>query len=197
MRARLVRWLPVLIALIGLAAAREYWLSALGRFLVLAESPRKADAIVVLAGDWNGLRILRGAELASQGYAPLVFVSGPRHHYGLFEHELAIPFAVRRGYPESLFIPLSMTGANSTREEALRILPELRRRGIRSALVVTSNYHTRRSTRIYRELAGDVEVHVVASPDAAFRPDRWWRSRDARKIFLLEWTKLVTSLFGI
>jgi uncharacterized SAM-binding protein YcdF (DUF218 family) len=180
-----------------MALFADYWLAALGRFLVSAEPPRKAEAIVVLAGDWRGRRILRAAELAREGYAPVVLVSGPKHHYGLYEHELAIPFAVRHGHPQSLFVPISITGANSTREEAVVILNEVRRRGIRSILVVTSSYHTRRSARIYRQLAGDLEFHVVSAPDAVFHPDRWWRSREARKTFLLEWTKLVTSLVGM
>lgn len=199
-RARRPRWLPWIVLLIALSGAvvfRESWLGALGRFLVLAEAPRKADAILVLAGDWNGLRILRGAELARQGYAPQVFVSGPKHHYGLFEYELAIPFAVRHGYPASMFVPLPLIGANSTREEAAAILPDLRRRGIRSLLVVTSDYHTRRATRVYRELAADLDAHVVAARDANFSPGAWWKGRNGRKVFLLEWTKTITSIFGI
>ena len=192
------RWLW-LVALVLVAAVvfHQAWLAALGRFLIDAEPPQKADLIVVLAGDWNGYRILYGGELVRQGYAPKALVSGPRHHYGLYEYELAITFAVRHGYPADSFIPLPIADANSTREEAERILPEIRRRGARRVLVVTSDYHTRRSSRIYHRLAPDLDLRVVAAPDAVFRADRWWNNREASKVFLLEFTKLVSSVFGI
>jgi hypothetical protein len=39
----------------------------------------------------------------------------------------------------------------------------------------------------------DLEIFMVASPDEFFTPDRWWRNREARKVFLLEWTKTITE----
>ncbi len=59
----------------------------------------------MLAGDGYGHRILRAAELVRQGLAPTVLVSGPEGLYGYYESELAIPFAVERGYPRSWFLP--------------------------------------------------------------------------------------------
>jgi len=173
----------------------------MGRFLIRAEPPAKADLIVVLAGDWRGRRILYASELVRQGYAPHALVSGPAHHYGINESELAIAFAVKRGYPASALIPLPLRNCNSTQDEAELIVPELKRRGVRRVLVVTSDYHTRRSGRIYRavsqSVAPELEVRVAAAPDAVFRADNWWRYREARKTVFLEWVKLLTSLVGI
>ena len=72
--------------------------------LVRDEGPAHAEIAVVLAGDYYGNRILRAAELVKQGYVPNVLVSGPHMLYGFHECDLAIPFAVKRGYPESWFI---------------------------------------------------------------------------------------------
>ena len=192
------RWIWLTGAvLLALVLSRNVWLGALGGLLVNAEPPQKSDLIVVLAGDQFGRRIVFGAELVRQGYASQVLVSGPPNLYGFHEHELAIPFAVKRGYPEGIFIGFPVEGANNTEEEARRILPELRRRGVKRALVVTSDYHTRRASRVYRRQGRDIEVHVVAAPDAVFRADRWWMSREGRKVFFLEFVKLVTSVFGI
>ena len=168
----------------------------MGRFLIRAEPPAKADLIVVLAGDWRGRRILYASELVRQGYASRALVSGPAHHYGINESELAIAFAVKHGYPASALIPYPLN-SNSTQEEAEVIVPELRRRGVKRVLVVTSDYHTRRSGRIYRAVAPDLEVHVAAAPDAVFRAGNWWRYREGQKIVFYEWVKLVTSLVGI
>lgn len=201
--SRLAWGIKIAVALLFAAfALRESWLPLLGRLLIDAEPPVKSDLIVVLAGDWTGGRIVHAAGLARQGFATHVLVSGPRHHYGLFEHELAISFAVKQGFPPDMFIPFPLVGAHNTEDEARRILPEARRRGVRSLLVVTSDYHTRRARRIYRSLVGrsdtgGLELHVSAAPDTVFRAGSWWRHREARKIFLLEFTKLVTSYFGI
>jgi uncharacterized SAM-binding protein YcdF (DUF218 family) len=167
-------------------------LGAMGSYLVAAEPPSKADAIVVLAGDSRGNRILKAAELVKQGFAPKAIVSGPDGTYGFHECELAIPFAVKAGFPESYFVHLENT-ARSTREEARVAVAELRRMGAHRVLVVTSDFHTRRAGRMYRDEAPDLEIHMVAAADAYFSPDGWWRNREGRKTLFLEWTKTLAS----
>src|SRR5262245_41427739 len=116
--------LVVLVAL-GLLFSSSL-LGAMGSYLVAAEPPTKADAVIVLAGDARGNRILKAAEIVKQGFAPKVLVSGPDGVYGLHECELAIPYAVKAGYPESYFVHLE-NSARSTREEARVTVAELRR----------------------------------------------------------------------
>jgi len=185
-----------LLAVVLAVLTHTIWLAALGRFLVSAEAPSKADIVVVLAGDWRGNRVLKGGELIMKGFAPLALVSGPRHHYGLREDELAIPFAVRNGYPERIFLGFPIHGT-STRAESKEIAAELRRRGVGKALVVTSDYHTRRAGSLFRAAAPGIDVHMIAAPDAFFHPDDWWLRREGQKTFFLEWTKLVSTQFGM
>lgn len=177
------------------ALTHGWWLAALGGFLVRADPPGRAELAVVLAGDWWGNRILKAGELVSRGYVPRALVSGPDGAYGYHECDLAIPFAVRRGFPEHWFVHLHHRGY-STREEAQAVLPELRRRGIRSVLIVTSDYHTRRAGAIYRSLAPDLQIRVVAAPDAFFRADTWWQTRQGRKQWFYEALKTVTGWLG-
>jgi uncharacterized SAM-binding protein YcdF (DUF218 family) len=189
----------ILIALAALTAAIAFhsvWLSILGRYLVKQDTPEKADAALVLGGDYFGNRILKGAELVREGYVPKVLVSGPRAYYGWAECDLAIPFAVKQGYPAEWFVPLRH-GARSTEEEALAVVPEMRKRGVHKFLLVTSNYHTRRSARTFRPLLGDLEMKVVASRDEEFEPDRWWKTRQGRKVWLFEWAKTVANWVGL
>jgi uncharacterized SAM-binding protein YcdF (DUF218 family) len=167
-------------------------LTALGNFLVKAEPPQKADIIVVLAGDGFGHRIEKAADLVKEGWAPKVLVSGPNGNYGNYECDLAIPFAVKEGYPESYFMHLEHR-ARSTEEEAQAVLEKLRAMGVKRLLLVTSNYHTRRAGKIFHRAAPDLEIFVVAARDESFSPDSWWRIREARKTFLLEWTKTVAE----
>jgi uncharacterized SAM-binding protein YcdF (DUF218 family) len=174
----------------------QFWFAALGGYLVDSENPVFADTVVVLAGDFTGNRILLAGKLVKQGFAPSAFISGPAGIYGLYECDLAIPLAVGRGFSPSYFLRFP-NNSTSTTSEAAAIIPELRRRHIRKIDLVTSNYHTRRAGKIFRTLAPDIETHVVAAPDTYFSPGGWWKEREGRKTFLLEWTKTVSSWFGI
>ena len=171
-------------------------LTELGGFLVRASPPEKADIALVLGGDAVGNRILKAAELEKLGYVPLVLVSGPGGNYDLHECDLAIPFAVKRGYPESYFAHGENEG-RSTVEEAAALVPELRRRNVHKMLLVTSNYHTRRATAVYHRAAPDITVVTVAAPDNHFTPEGWWRDREGRKIFLTEWEKNIADWLGL
>jgi uncharacterized SAM-binding protein YcdF (DUF218 family) len=188
----------LLLAVLLLAAAgftRDFWMLKLGQFLIKAEEPHKADIAVVLAGDWTGNRIRRGGDLVRQGFVPAALVDGPPQHYGVPESDLAVQFAVARGYPESYFIRFPMR-ANSTDEEARIVLEELRKRGCKSFLLITSDFHTRRAGRIFRKYLTGMEMTVVAAPDYAFRGGHWWTTREGRKVFAFEFMKTVTEPFG-
>jgi len=176
------------------------WLPALGYALVRDDGPANADIVVVLAGDSFGHRILKAAELVRQGWAPAALVSGTASYYGVNECDLAIPFAVRHGYPSGWFIPFPGT-ALSTREEAAAILAELRRRGVHSFLLVTNDFHTARAARLFdaaeRAAGGGPAMRAVAAPDEYFRPGSWWRTRESQKVAFVEWCKTVAGALGI
>ncbi len=184
--------LVLAVVIIFLVAFHVAVLTALGNFLVQAGPPQKADIIVVLAGDGFGHRIEKAADLVKEGWAPKVLVSGPNGNYGGYECDLAIPFAVKAGYPESYFLHFEHS-ARSTEEETQAITEKLRAMGVKRIILVTSNYHTRRAGKIFRHAAPDLNIFVVASRDEFFSPDHWWRIREARKTFLLEWAKTVAE----
>ena len=190
------RWLIAALLIAGLAACYPIWFRALGGYLVHADEPFRADIAVVPGGDSFGHRILKGADMVRQGFTGRVLVSGPDGQYGYNEAELAIPFAVRHGNPSSWFIAAPHK-SRSTREEAQAIVPELRRLSVRRCLLVTSNYHTRRAGRLFRSAAPEIEFRVIAARDEFFDPDNWWHTREARKVFVLEWLKTIASWFGI
>jgi uncharacterized SAM-binding protein YcdF (DUF218 family) len=179
-----------------LVLTRSLWLAALGGYLVQAGPPVPADYVVVLAGDFTGNRILKAGELVREGFARQALVSGPSEMYGVHESDLAIQFAVQRGFPESYFVAVP-NDAKSTVAEAGVMLAELRHRGAQRVDVVTSTFHTRRAGRIYRSQAGGLDIRMVAAPDRYFQPDAWWKSREGQKVFLYEWMKTVGSWFGL
>jgi uncharacterized SAM-binding protein YcdF (DUF218 family) len=182
--------------LILLALTHSLWMGWMGAFLVDAESPSRADLIVVLAGDTYGNRILKAAELVKQGYAAKVLVSSPAGFYGLHESDLAIPFAVKHGFSASWFVAFPHD-AHSTDEEARVILPELQKRNVHRVVAVTSDYHTRRALHILRARWPGIELCMVAAPDEFFSAHGWWHTREGRKTFFLECTKTLASMVGM
>jgi uncharacterized SAM-binding protein YcdF (DUF218 family) len=186
----------LVIVAVLVVATSHFWLAALGRYLVRAEPPAPADMIVVLAGDFSGNRIIKAADMARQGFASHVLVSGTSGEYGLHETDLAIPFAVHHGYPQSYFIELP-NDARSTKDEAAEVMAALAKRNVHRIDIVTSDYHTRRAGNIYRAQASGLEIHMVAAPDLYFTADGWWHNREGRKTCLLEWMKTVANWFGM
>jgi uncharacterized SAM-binding protein YcdF (DUF218 family) len=154
-------------AVAALVATYPAWLAAPAVFLVRVDEPFAADIIVVLAGDYTGGRIVKGAQLAAQGLAPRVLVSStPAEIYGSLECQLAIAFVERLGHPSHRFECLRHEGTR-TADEAAVVVAELIRRGVQRFMVVTTDYHTRRVGLVYRALARGVEFRVigVAAPD--------------------------------
>jgi uncharacterized SAM-binding protein YcdF (DUF218 family) len=196
-RSRFLKLFVFTLAVLALlAATHSLWMAALGRALVCDDGPAKADIAVVLAGDFYGNRILRAAEMVKQGYVPKVLVSGPHMVYGLYECDVAIPFAVKHGYPQDWFLAAPHE-ARSTREEAAVLLPLLRRMGVHRFLLVTSDFHTARAARIFRAAGPDFEIRSVAAPDKYFRPDGWWHNREAAKVFAGEWERTLAGALGL
>jgi len=196
--------LKLLAACLVLAAAailgRSLWLPVLGYALVHDDGPAKADIAVVLAGDYEGHRIEKAAELIREGYVPAALISGPPGFYGGHESDYAIAYAVRQGFPAEWFIALPHS-ALSTREEARVVLAELRRRNVRSFLLVTSDYHSARARRIFlaaaRAMGGGPAMRTVTAPGEFFRPDSWWRNREGQKTVFFEWSKTFATALGI
>ncbi len=195
------RTLRVVLILVGLIVVgaflfRESIFRAMGSYLVQASEPQASEIVVVLAGDSAGNRIKTAANLVKRGLVPKAIVSGPSGIYGSYECDLAIPFAVRAGFPESYFAHLHHE-ARSTAAEVLYIRDELRRLGVRRMILLTSDYHTRRAGRLMRAAFPDGEVSVVAAPDTNFSVAGWWRNREGRKTFVNEWMKTVAEWFGL
>lgn len=187
----------VVATLVALPAlTHSVWMAWMGAWLVHSDAPFHADVIVVLAGDPYGHRILKAAELVKSGFAPRVLVSGPPGFYDLHESDLAIPFVVRHGFPANWFIP-APHNAHSTEAEGHELLPQLIKLHAHRVIVVTSDYHTARAWRVLSADWPGIEIRMVTAPDEFFTAGGWWHNREGRKIFLLEWTKTLTSFAGM
>jgi uncharacterized SAM-binding protein YcdF (DUF218 family) len=200
-RFSIVRFLLWLGAFILVAAvASPWWLPRVGTALMEDDGPAKADIGVVLGGDYWGYRIEKAAQLIQQGYISQALISGPPGFYGVHECDLAIPFIVNKGYPAAGFIAFRHNEL-STQTEADAVLPELRRRNIRSFLLITSDFHSGRAARTFRLVGRKIgylpAMRVVTTGDPLFRIDRWWKEREGQKAVFFEWTKTLAFAVGL
>ncbi|MBI3210021.1 MAG: YdcF family protein [Candidatus Solibacter usitatus] len=190
----------VVIAAVGFAVVlfltHTLWLPFFGLFLWKEDPIAKADAILVLAGDWDGNRVLRAAEIAKQGFAPVVFLSGATSLYGANEAELMKSLAISHGYQASQFEPLKFR-ADSTVEESQQLAPILLSKNVHSLLIVTSQFHTRRSGNVFRENVPGITIHMCGSPTRECDLARWWTTRQCRKWVLVEWAKTIAYWIGL
>ncbi len=161
-----------------LAATHAVWLPWVARLLIDGEAPTEADAILVLGGG-SGDRLERAAQLYKDGYAPVMITSGESPTLpGVADSfaELAADYLVTLGVPEDAILMLPET--TSTRDEATQSLVLAREAGISSLLVVTSEYHSRRSglafAAAYR--GSDINVTLVTSCSDWWDASCWWRN---------------------
>jgi uncharacterized SAM-binding protein YcdF (DUF218 family) len=183
-----------LILVAGWAEKRAI-VSLIGYSLICSQNPRQADLILVLGGEFYGPRVFKAADLAVEGYAPLVLISGPPYGDGRPEGEFAIAFLAAHGYPKKLFAVFGHQ-AHSTVDEAVALAPELRRRRVKRVILVTNAYHSRRADIVIRLFCDrGIEFISVPAADSYYTPERWWDDPGSRKMFVSEWSKIIGSVF--
>ncbi|MGH9734304.1 MAG: YdcF family protein [Candidatus Acidiferrales bacterium] len=182
------------VLLFALYLVRHPLMRLAGHAVIVDDSPRASDAIVMLSDDnYSGDRAARAAELIKGGWAPRVIASGRYLRPYMSVSQLEQHDLIADGVPASAIIPLEHHARN-TREECTVIGKYLTQRGWKHILLVTSNYHTRRADYICsRVLPRGTELHVIAAKDSDFNPDDWWDTRQGSKIFFHEIQGLIVS----
>ena len=175
-----------IVVLLGLAL----WLIAdSGRFLVV-DHPRRADVILVLAGETDR-RPARALELLSQGYASRLVLDVPADGtvYGSTLVEVARRWA--DSLPRASSIVVCPIHGLSTKAEALDASECLRNVAGSSTLLVTSDFHTRRALSVFRRRIPARTFEVAAAYDSTQFGVQWWRHRQWAKTNLDEWLRLL------
>lgn len=175
---------------------REPLLFAMGDVLVYHEEPVRGDAVLVIGGDYSGNRVLKAAQLVKDGWAPLLVISGAGAQYGMHEADMAMEFAVRKGYPREKMVKVPYP-ALSTVDEANHDIPVLRQLGVKRYILVTSFSHTARARQVFLRTAPDLKFTVVGASEQNWENGRWWTNREGRKIWFFAMTKTIAHYLGI
>jgi len=177
------------------------WVAA-HALIVTADLPA-ADAIVIMSGSSTYIeRTHKAAELYRQGRAPLVVLTDDQTRGGWSNALQRNPYFVERAHeeltrqgvpPERIRVAPGV--AASTRDEALILSDYASAHGLRSVLVVTSAYHSRRTLRSLRQtFAGTgTAVGMVPAPTGIQTPNPvlWWLHVEGWRSVAGEYVKLI------
>lgn len=147
--------------------------------LVARQEPRKADVIVVLGGE-NTSRVEQATTLYQDGYAPGILVAGKN------EAELIGRSLVAAGVPEVAVLYESASA--STFENAVNSVAMLEQRNVKTVLLVTSWFHSRRAMSTFKFNAGKIDIVSVPTESAHVKDmleNKW-----LRRSVLLEYVKI-------
>lgn len=191
----------LLLALLWLVA----WLSA--RWLIVSAPLDHADAIVVLSGSSTLTeRVQHAARLYSQQRSQRILLTTDNRQGGWsaaeqrnpYFYEIAVRELTRLGVP-SQNIEVIRQPVNGTWDEALLIGEYSKAHNLRSILIVTSSYHSRRALWTFRTLFEGNNTRIgldpvetgIQTPSAA----TWWLHARGWQFVLVEYLKLIYYLF--
>ena len=181
-----------------LALFHQPLLNGLANQLVYKDALKPADAIVVLAGDHTGERLMAGISLFKKGYGrKIVFWGGPVY-WKITNGELFLRQLKESGIgPEFALWSGERLIENSTWGEAQVNIALLKKMDAESFILVTSDYHTARARYVYARLAreNNMAIYVCPVQDSTVRLRGWWKDRESAKTVLGEiertvWYKL-------
>ena len=177
------------------------WVAA--RALIVSAALNSADAIVVMSGSSTYKeRTHKAAELYRQGRAPLVLLTDDHTRGGWSSALQRNPFFVERATDELIEqgVPAEKIRivpglASSTHDEALLLKDYTSATGLRSILVVTSAYHSRRTLRSLRQSFAGTGTNIGLEPvppgSQTPSPAFWWLQFQGWRSVGAEYVKLI------
>ena len=192
-------WRRLLLGLLVFIVAWEVvaWVAA--RALVVDADLSSADAIVVLSGSSAYVeRTHKAAELYREGRAPLVWLTDDHTRGGWSSALQRNPYFVERATDELIKagvpaerIRIVPGVASSTRDESLIVRDYASSQGVRSVLVVTSAYHSRRALRTLRQVFAGTGTTIGLQAVAATSNAWWWLQPNGWRDVPGEYVKLI------
>ena len=187
----------VSLLLFAVAIGNPFSMAWMAGHLVVADGLEPADAVITLRGsaDDERTRMDEAARVVEKRYAPVLLVSvDSEPYYNQPVRGLVEAYLRKKGFPKEK-TRFCENHADSTAEEAQFLLACLRELGAKDAIVVTSEFHTRRTRSIFRRVfsGSGIAVRVHPSYDPKYWDPHWWRQRRWAKTFLLETASLAWS----
>jgi len=181
----------IAICILGIFFAIFFFREQLGEYLIVDEAPRPVDLIVVLTG--NQYRVDKAIVLYQRGYARRILFSGAEP----LQVAYMLDKAVQAGIPRANLDWESVS--KNTYQNAYYSCEYMRINNFKTALVVTSDYHSRRVYNCFNSIAGPTLRFIVCSKHdlREYNPHYWWSNPTWLRNFLDEYAKLALYATGL
>ncbi len=176
---------------------------AAAKLLIVRAPLEHAGAIVLLSGSSSYKeRAARSAELFAAGRAPRIILTNDGQQGSWnnvlernpFYYESTLAELTRLGVPRDR-VDILMQPVSSTRDEAVLLREHVEKNGIRSILVVTSAYHSRRALWTFQRVLGNsstsIGLEVAGTGWQTPSPWTWWLRLRGWQVVPPEYFKLV------
>lgn len=198
-------WRRVFVAFLLLVLLWLFsWLGA--SWLIVRVALERADAIVILSGSSTlAERTQHAAHLYSQNRAKKILLTTDNQQGGWssdeqrnpYFHEIAVKELTRLGVP-SQNVEVVRPPVTSTWDEAQIISDYSKTHNLRSILIVTSAYHSRRALWTFQTLLQNTNTEVGLDPVETGiqtpRPATWWLYPRGWQLVFVEHLKLIYYL---
>ncbi len=167
----------LILAIVIAVTTGSFWTAWIGGSLVCTDTPQPSDVMLLENFDPNYLVFERAAELEKAGFAGRAIVPVEA------SSDPTVPNAVSKGITEIMArqarmgtfetIPILESEPISL-SAALQIREQLVKEQVRSVIIVTPGFRSRRSSLVYRTVLHEVDMQVSCVPVfGRTTPERW------------------------
>ena len=164
-------------------------------YLIVSESPKKTDVVVVLSGNDMEERVNLGARLINEGFSDIMILSGGPAYWNTTVSETMKKQAIFLRVPEESII--LETKSTTTDDNAKFCLEIIKEKGFGSVTVVTSPYHTRRAQDFFLRYIAGHDIELMMCSFELDKKEYWWKDPGAAQFVANEYLKMIwDSFFG-
>lgn len=162
-------------------------------FLIVEETAATSDVIIVLGGEIKGERTKKAVDLYKKGYADrLLFSDGTDLSWRTKAVDEMVALALELNTPEKNIF--KETKSRSTYENATYSKDMMIENNWTSAIVVTTDWHTKRSQHVFDQVfkGSGIQLTYAGAPDERIDSlKEWWKDSEKQQIVLTEWAKFM------
>jgi uncharacterized SAM-binding protein YcdF (DUF218 family) len=173
-----------------------------GVLLVRKDPLKNSEALVILSGGGEE-RLEAGANLYHDGKVRRIILTetdelqtGSSTPITTINYEA---LASRYGIDKSKLYKTKKT-SSSTYEEAQAVLLLMKQKDWKSLVIVTDNFHSRRTGMIFDKIFKSSGIKVSVQPVNVqgywYDPIKWWKDSESRDVTVLEYVKIFYFLSG-
>jgi uncharacterized SAM-binding protein YcdF (DUF218 family) len=177
----------------------EFILWSMGAYLIVADPIQQVDAVVILSGGTDDSRLDEAARLYEDKVADKIIITETGET--LPDSTVSRTFFTRQqlgrlGVPEEAIITTEKH-VSSTWSEARVVMKLMLGLGMKSCIVVTDPFHTRRARLVFRDefTPRGIEVFIQPVRGHWYKSSTWWTSKRGWEVTIDEYSKLFGYVF--